>query len=155
MGEPVGRTDAPAEKLVDRAVAAVKRFKDRRPKPQWLTPGRDRVAERVERFRLDLQAIAVRTARHRERSAVDPKDVDEAFEHLAAVGLSNLPWWRRPQMKVTAAGAFLAASLAAPDMLPPWFEDGPAEDVAVLAGQVISGLLAVGVYVWACLQDHL
>ena len=129
-------------------------MKDRRTRPRWYKAGEDHVAERVEQFRLDMRAVATRTARFRGGVTVEPKDVDHTFEHLAAVGLERRPFWRRPQFAATLGGLALGAALAAPDVLPPLLPDGRVEDLGVLAGMIVPALLAVGLTVWSWLPHN-
>ena len=128
-------------------------MKDRRTRPRWYKAGEDHVAERVEQFRLDVRAVATRTARFRGGVTVEPKDVDAAFDHLAAVGLERRPLWRRPQFTATLGGLALGFCLAAPDMLPPLLPDGRVEEVGVLVGIIAPAILAVGLTVRSWLPD--
>jgi len=114
------------------------------------------VGDRVEEFKGNLSRVTRRFARHERAQTIDVRHVENAYEALVRCGLERMPWWQRPQMKLTLSGFFVAAALATPDFAP-YFSNGNEKTQAILfwTGISVFSLCAVGMYVWGWLQNRI
>jgi len=56
-------------------------------------------------FERNLRDVAISLAEHDQVEVASPKHVDLAFGVLASVGLTSIPWYKRPELKM-GLGAF-------------------------------------------------
>ena len=125
---------------------------------RWSGAAQDRLKELTDEFGDSLREIGLRLARHDKADSGSVKHVDHAFDSLARLGLDSRPWWRRPQLKASAAGALATAAVSLPD----WAsrlpliaaEGGDASQFTFYAtlGLLVAG--AVGLSAWAWSQGR-
>lgn len=115
----------------------------------------DRLKNYVESFKGNLSKITRRLARHERAETIDVRHVDNAYEALIRCGLDRLPFWQRPQLKITISGFLIAAALATPDFAPYLAgENQLLQNVLFWAGVIIFSTIAIGIYIWGWLQNR-
>jgi hypothetical protein len=61
-------------------------------------------------FERNLRDVAISVAEHDQVEVASPKHVELAFGVLASVGLTSVPWYNRPELKMGLGGFFLGIS---------------------------------------------
>ena len=85
---------------------------------KWLGPPSEELDRLVKLYSKNLHDIATRLADQCQLQRVDIKHVTQAHEALAAVGLSLIPWYKKPQLKTSIGGTLFGSGFSAISLVP-------------------------------------
>lgn len=84
---------------------------------RWATAAREREKSLMKGVQENLRTVAECFATHEQAETVSPKHVDEAFNGIARLGLTQRPWIDRPETEITVGAALVGFAFALPDVV--------------------------------------
>lgn len=112
------------------------------PTPRWPNDTRQYAETHRDSFYNNLRIIATACARHEKAEYVLTRHVDESFVTLGRLGFNLRPWYRRPELEVSAGVALWGLSASTPDIASGLFGHTDGIDTTVCATMVV--LAAIG-----------
>lgn len=116
-------------------------------KLDWHKDATKRSANRAERFKSSLQAVAEAVASHDLVDAVSVRHVDEAYQILAQNGLHRSPWYKRTELEAGVGSLLLAASFSSSDVVGVFIHEPTSTRIGITLAAFLTAFI-VGLLFW-------